>query len=604
MAYDNKNVLKPGTLLKSHDRTYTVLKVLGQGGFGITYLVETYITVGNINAKVRFAIKEHFVSSMCARAGDTLNVEFSQPVAETVGKLKNAFVKEARRVQNLGINNINIVNINEVFEQNNTAYYVMEYLEGESLEDFVAARGALSTAATVDILRPVIAAVAELHRNNLTHYDIKPQNIIITTDSNGNIRPVLIDFGLAKHYGTDGKATSTLGTSGYSVGYAPIEQYAGLTDFTPQADVYALGATMYYCLTGRTPDDALKLKNDILRSTLDKFGCPPRLAETLSKAMQMLPENRPADAGALLASLTLQNNLTLPIKNSYCVIPGSVYAGEYAGDLYNPEKKIADLLNFGITHFIDLTEENELNPYRHLLPPHVYYHRFAVRDRSVPRSIVDVFKLVRYIAELARFRDNKIYIHCWGGVGRTGTIVACLYQYLGETATFALNHLRQSFAQCPKSKFRQTPEIPLQIDFIFKFGEYLNLCCVKNGRRYTPENIVSLEPGEVFVFGSNLGGQHHGGAARAAFERFGAVWGQGVGMAGQSYAIPTMHGPVDSIRPYVNDFLAFARSRPDLTFYVTRIGCGIAGFRDEEIAPLFREAYNLPNVVLPESFCR
>jgi len=120
--------------------------------------------------------------------------------------------------------------------------------------------------------------------------------------------------------------------------------------------------------------------------------------------------------------------------------------------------------------------------------------------------------------------------------------------------------------------------------------------------QFTPEMIKSLEPNEVFVFGSNLGGFHAGGAARAALNNFGAVWGQGVGLQGQSYAIPTMHGGVDAIRPYVDEFIQFAQSRPDLYFYVTRIGCGIAGFRDEQMAPLFAGALPLDNVALPKSF--
>ena len=119
---------------------------------------------------------------------------------------------------------------------------------------------------------------------------------------------------------------------------------------------------------------------------------------------------------------------------------------------------------------------------------------------------------------------------------------------------------------------------------------------------FTPEMISHLEENEVFVFGSNLGGFHGGGAARAAMKLFGAIWGQGVGLQGQSYAIPTMQGGVETIKPFVDEFIAFAQSRPDLFFYVTRIGCGIAGFRDEEIAPLFDAATSLPNVALPKSF--
>ena len=119
---------------------------------------------------------------------------------------------------------------------------------------------------------------------------------------------------------------------------------------------------------------------------------------------------------------------------------------------------------------------------------------------------------------------------------------------------------------------------------------------------YTPERITELKADEIFVFGSNLAGMHGGGAAQVAFQKFGAVMGCGVGLRGQSYAIPTMQGGVETIKPYVDEFIAFAKSRPDLFFYVTRIGCGIAGFRDKEIAPLFKDAAGVENICLPKSF--
>lgn len=122
--------------------------------------------------------------------------------------------------------------------------------------------------------------------------------------------------------------------------------------------------------------------------------------------------------------------------------------------------------------------------------------------------------------------------------------------------------------------------------------------------RFTPSNISTLNPSEVFVFGSNLAGHHAGGAARTAYRRFGATWGVGVGLEGQSYAIPTMHGGVDAIKPYVDQFIDFARANRHLTFLVTRIGCGIAGFDDKDIAPLFKGAINDENICLPEQFVR
>lgn len=120
--------------------------------------------------------------------------------------------------------------------------------------------------------------------------------------------------------------------------------------------------------------------------------------------------------------------------------------------------------------------------------------------------------------------------------------------------------------------------------------------------RTTPRRISSLKDNEVFVFGSNLSGMHGGGAARTAYLRFGAVMGQGVGLQGKSYGIPTMQGGTETIKPYVDEFVAFAKAHPERMFLVTRIGCGIAGFTDKEIAPLFADATDVENISLPRSF--
>lgn len=120
--------------------------------------------------------------------------------------------------------------------------------------------------------------------------------------------------------------------------------------------------------------------------------------------------------------------------------------------------------------------------------------------------------------------------------------------------------------------------------------------------RITSDRITELRPGEIFVFGSNLEGAHGGGAALLAWRKWGAKWGQGVGLQGQTYGIPTMHGGPESIRPYVDEFIRFAADHTELHFWVTEIGCGIAGFTPEEIAPLFRDAVKVKNISLPERF--
>lgn len=118
----------------------------------------------------------------------------------------------------------------------------------------------------------------------------------------------------------------------------------------------------------------------------------------------------------------------------------------------------------------------------------------------------------------------------------------------------------------------------------------------------TPEFITELSESEIFVFGSNLKGHHYGGAARIARNKFGAIHGQGIGLQGQSYAIPTMQGNIDTIKPYVDEFIKFAISHKEMKFLVTKIGCGIAGFKVSEIAPLFYNCIEIENVYLPLEF--
>lgn len=139
-------------------------------------------------------------------------------------------------------------------------------------------------------------------------------------------------------------------------------------------------------------------------------------------------------------------------------------------------------------------------------------------------------------------------------------------------------------------------------DEMFNVNENKNMTENHKNERITPRWIEHLKENEIFVFGSNLAGMHGGGAARTARLHFGAIMGKGVGLQGQSYAIPTMQGGVDTIRPYVDDFIAYVKQHPDLHFLVTPIGCGIAGFEPEDIAPLFEEAKEVKNISLPESF--
>ncbi len=297
---EKKPALPVGTQLKSNVNTYVIEQMIGSGGFGITYRASATVRVQNIEIDTYFAVKEHFIGSLCSRS-DT-KVVYSAPVSKQVeGSLKD-FIAEARRLQKIGVSHPNIVRVNEVFEANNTAYYIMEYLEGQSLRKYVRQHGPLSEEATRRIMLPVIDAVAALHRARLTHLDIKPDNIMITERKDGSLRPVLIDFGLAKHYDVDGAPTSTINTLGCSAGYSPLEQYVGITSFSPASDVYALGATMLFCLSGADPLIANRITRADIEEAIPK-NVSPAMRNTIIEAMAKSDADRLPSAEAMIAML-------------------------------------------------------------------------------------------------------------------------------------------------------------------------------------------------------------------------------------------------------------------------------------------------------------
>ncbi len=303
MDYKDK-ALRPGTVLQGAT-AYRIERVLGAGGFGITYLASITMRVGNLNVKAHVAIKEHFIGDQCERAGDSHTVVCPGTDASralVAGSLRD-FVSEARRLAEYGAGHGNIVKVNEIFEINGTAYYVMEYLQGESLDAYIKRNGPLGEDEIRSLVFPVVDAVAYLHARRLTHLDIKPANIMLGADGDGNVRPVLIDFGLSKHYNADGSATSTVNTMACSDGYAPAEQYSGIRTFSPTADVYALGATILAAATGRTPTAANDWPAGEPEATIAGLGLGATMRTAIAKAMAMRKFDRYPDAGALLAAL-------------------------------------------------------------------------------------------------------------------------------------------------------------------------------------------------------------------------------------------------------------------------------------------------------------
>lgn len=285
------------------DGNYRILKVLGQGGFGITYLA---IQV-RLDRKV--AIKEFFMKDFCERNETTRQVTLGTAGSrETVNSCRMKFLKEAKHIAKL--DHPNIIRIIDVFDENSTSYYVMEYIEGGSLSNKLGTTGLSMSDATRYILQ-VAEALKYIHKQNIAHLDIKPSNIML----NGNDEIVLIDFGVSKQYDFSTGGQTSVSPVGCSSGYAPLEQYDpnGVKDFSPQTDIYSLGATYFKLLTGITPPNAFRITKDFLQEKLKANGVPIAVISIICKSMEKSKENRFGDVSSFIEEL---NSISLWVDDS------------------------------------------------------------------------------------------------------------------------------------------------------------------------------------------------------------------------------------------------------------------------------------------------
>ena len=286
----NKEIplLPVGTVLRG---TYRIERFIHSGGFGCVYEVR-HVLLGT-----RLSFKEFFVKEFCNREEGTGRVTIgTESQAKMVAHLRKKFVEEACAIN--GMSHPNIVRVTDVFEENGTAYYVMDYIDGESLGDMVERKGRLSEAQAVGYITQVADALGYVHSLNRLHLDIKPGNIMIGKDG----RAILIDFGVSKQYDeVSGENTSTL--TGKTPGFAPIEQMGNsVKKFTPATDIYALGATLYKLLTGeRPPSSADRANDDELRPLPDSCSFPTRQA--VAKAMELRQKDRPQSIADFLSLL-------------------------------------------------------------------------------------------------------------------------------------------------------------------------------------------------------------------------------------------------------------------------------------------------------------
>ena len=366
----NNGSLPEGTILRNGQYQYRIGEVLGQGNYGITYKASAMVKIGNISKPMTFAVKENFVKDYCSRKADGVTLRYAEEHAEEAERDLREFIAEGKTLERICHGHENIVNVNETFEENNTAYYVMEFIEGGDLQSLVRSKGRLTETEAISIISPIIDAVAHIHRNRRLHLDIKPENIVLKKDGT----PILIDFGITLHFNADGSrsGTSKDKSGGFSKGYAPLEQYAGVNRFAPEIDVYALGATLYYMLSGKEPEKAADINSRKIDANLpENISLQTRAA--ILHAMNKLAEDRTQTAEELKKELkkearnadsykltikyngngtvsrnnrTLKNGTTYQVKNNSSkklkIIPDVGYEIEYVA-LNN--KDVTDQLN-------------------------------------------------------------------------------------------------------------------------------------------------------------------------------------------------------------------------------------------------------------------
>ena len=296
--------LKPGTELQGG--RYRIVQVLGQGGFGITYLANQ----PGLNRKV--AIKEFFMKEYCDRDDSTSRVTLGTTAGnrELVAKFRGKFIREAQMIA--GLDHPNVVKIFDVFEENGTAYFAMEYIAGGSLKELVAEEGRLSEGRALKYIREAGEALHYAHAKKVLHFDVKPSNIMLRDSGTA----VLIDFGVSKHYDEGGHVTSSTPV-GISKGYAPMEQYRqeDISTFTPATDIYALGATLYTLLTGEVPPDAAALyEEEALLAIPEGISNPVRGA--IEKAMSPRRRDRPQSIETFIAMLNSSTIPSVPVANA------------------------------------------------------------------------------------------------------------------------------------------------------------------------------------------------------------------------------------------------------------------------------------------------
>ena len=415
------NTLQSGTTLQGKAYTYTIQKVLGQGTFGITYLATTKVKVagalGELETTMQVAIKEFFMRDINGRNENTVTTGSQGGIYDNY---KKKFAREAKNLSKLS--HPHIVKVLEYFETNNTVYYAMEYIDGESLDQYITREKGLPETECIQYTQQIGSALSYMHEHKMLHLDLKPGNIMLRK----NKEAVLIDFGLSKQYDEEGKPESSTSIGNGTPGYAPIEQANYHEKSFPKTiDVYALGATMYKMLTGVRPPEASEILNEgFPTTTLQKCRASKQTIACIEKAMAILKKDRFQEINELLSSLDQER-----IKDSELTI--------------NPENTINDYKTIEKETEINTSETNSnLFPiwyiYNWFFSPLLLYMNTPVEKRSKtvssllwhPTFIISCFNILLVIDLFLQDKNENftimlfaIELLCWGLICLIGILL-------------------------------------------------------------------------------------------------------------------------------------------------------------------------------------
>ena len=378
---------------------YRIIRILGQGGFGITYMAEN-ILLGRF-----VAIKEFFPKDYCGRDNTSHLTVGTDNNKETVEKLKVRFLKEAQNIAKL--DHSNIVKIFDVFEENNTAYYVMDLIIGENLNELIKKTGPLSKDRALEIINKVGDALDYIHSRNMTHLDVKPANIVIREKDN---QPILIDFGLSKQFNLQGEATSTI-LHGISHGYSPMElyTYGSITSFTPQTDIYSLAATLFYVTSGQVPPSASEIIENGLTFP-ESFD--PELKSIINKGMQPSRSKRPSTITGLMGNIThfsnkddVSNEISQKEKTDIFISENTQVINQNQQELDNSNQKIEPKVNWNNYNTQYEDNEEDLPILERLI---LWFKSHSIISAII--TIIIIVGVILGIFFIANNQDNEVRI--------------------------------------------------------------------------------------------------------------------------------------------------------------------------------------------------